>query len=207
MTTTAAINPVPPDPPVRIMVASSVYGFQAELEQICAVLRTYSYEVWNSHQGTIKVHPGKSNLENCLRAVEECDCFLGIIRPFYGTGVVGACSITHEEMRRAVTLNKPRWFLVHAHVTFTRQLLRQFLFTRQGKPRKQPLRFRKTGVMDDLRVLEMYDDVIQSKMPVGQRTGNWAQEFFYLSDALRYIETQFRPLADVRKICSELNTT
>src|SRR5690349_10224336 len=112
----------PPSPaPLRLMVASSVYGFETDLDQICGVLDTYGYSVMNSRRGTIPTHPGKTNKDNCLDAVRECDVFLGIIRPFYGSGVVGERSITHEEVRLAIELNKPRWFLVHGHVTFARQ--------------------------------------------------------------------------------------
>lgn len=39
------------------MVSSSVYGFENELNQICALLKKMGYEVWNSHLGTIKVNP------------------------------------------------------------------------------------------------------------------------------------------------------
>ena len=67
------------------MVGSTVYGFENELYQIVALLQTLGYEVLNSHVGTIKVNPKLSNLENCLNAVDECDLFLGIIRPYYGT--------------------------------------------------------------------------------------------------------------------------
>ena len=35
-------------PSLRIMVASTVYGFQDQIEQICSVLQVYGYEVWNS---------------------------------------------------------------------------------------------------------------------------------------------------------------
>ena len=66
-----------------IMVASSVYGFQTDLDQICGVLQGYGYTVWSNHLGTIATHPGRSNLDNCLEAVRQCDVFLGIIRPFY----------------------------------------------------------------------------------------------------------------------------
>jgi hypothetical protein len=78
------------------MVASSVYGFETDLNQLCGVLDGFGYEVWNSHLGTIQNHPGKSNLENCLQAVRQCDVFLGIIRPIYGTGIVGERSIARE---------------------------------------------------------------------------------------------------------------
>lgn len=94
--------------PVRLMVASSVYGFESDLDQICGVLQAYGYTVLNSRLGTIPTHPNKSNLENCLDAVRQCDVFLGIVRPFYGSGKVGERSITHEEMRLSIQLNKPR---------------------------------------------------------------------------------------------------
>lgn len=71
-----------------MFVASSVYGFETELMQICACLTGYGYEVWNSHYGTVKAHPARSNLENCLAAVDMCDAFLGIVRPFYGSGII-----------------------------------------------------------------------------------------------------------------------
>lgn len=192
--------------PLRLMVASSVYGFETELDQICAVLSTYGYSVWNSHLGTIPTHPGKSNLENCLEAVRRCDMFLGIIRPLYGSGIVGARSITHEEMRLAVNLQKPRWFLVHDHVTFTRQLMQQFRFRNDGQRRKRPLQFKKTPVFDDLRVLDLYDDVVQTGIPPDQRRGHWAQEYHELGQVLRYIETQFADVDRVREIVTEMNT-
>jgi Domain of unknown function (DUF4062) len=196
-----------PSDPLRIMVASSVYGFEDDLIQICGALDVYGYLVRNSHLGTIRTHPGKSNLENCLEAVRECDLFLGIIRPFYGTGVIGERSITHEEMRLAVSLNKPRWFLVHHHVTFARQLLRPFLFKPNGKRRKrQRIKFRKTSVFDDLRIFEMYDDVVQSSIPVGERKGHWAQEFQNRSRALDCVRTQFEDTNYVRQIVQEMKS-
>ena len=193
--------------PLRLLLASTVYGFETELNQIAAMLRAYGYEVWNSHLGTIRAHPGKSNLENCLIAVQECDLFLGIIRPFYGSGKIGGRSITHEEMLRAVELVKPRWFLVHDHVTFARQLLRPLFFTKSGNLKKGSLKFPKTAVMDDLRVLTMYDDVIQDGLPIADRKGHWAQQFFHLDEALRYIDTNLKDIEFVRQICEEMKST
>jgi hypothetical protein len=88
---------MPKAPKLNLMVASTVYHFGDQLRQICAVLSGFGYNVWNSFIGTIPVHPGQSNLQNCVSAALQCDAFLGIIRPFYGSGVVGARSITHEE--------------------------------------------------------------------------------------------------------------
>ena len=176
---------VAPPEPVRLMVASSVYGFETDLDQICGVLQGYGYTVLNSRLGTIATHPNKSNLDNCLDAARQCDVFLGIVRPFYGSGIIGERSITHEEMRLSIELNKPRWFLVHGHVTFGRSLLKQFRDFNQPKPwvpeRLLTLlgcsrfRFQKTSVMDDVRVIDMYDDVVRADQPIVQRTGNWAQ--------------------------------
>ena len=91
------------------MVSSSVYGFEDQLIQICAILKGFGYNVLNSHYKTIKVDSKKSNMENCLKAVEECDMFLGIIRTQCGTGIVGDKNITFEEMKKAIELKKPYW--------------------------------------------------------------------------------------------------
>ncbi|MBE9468500.1 MAG: hypothetical protein IMY72_09325 [Bacteroidetes bacterium] len=48
--------------------------------------------------------------------------FLGIIRPFYGTGNIGEKNITFEEIKKAIELKKPYWFLVHRDVVFARLL-------------------------------------------------------------------------------------
>lgn len=66
--------------PVRLMVASSVYGFESDLDQICGVLQAYGYTVLNSRLGTIPTHPNKSNLENCLDAVRQCDVFVADLK-------------------------------------------------------------------------------------------------------------------------------
>jgi Domain of unknown function (DUF4062) len=187
---------------LKVMVASTVYGFEDQLTQICAALKGYGYEVWNSHLFTIPYHPGKSNLLNCLAAVRNCDIVLGIIRPFYGSGVIGRYSITHREMRLAVELNKPRWFFVDDHVVFARQLLKQHRYTKAGKKRRFP--FMKTSVMDDLRVIDIYDDVTQSNIPAPQRTGNWCQPYHSVEQLLDYIDDKFRDPLDVAKICREM---
>jgi hypothetical protein len=93
----AAPAPAAP-PPLRVMVASSVYGFENELDQIVVMLRTYGYTVWNSHAGTMPTDPRMSNRDNCLDAVRKCDVFVGLIRQFYGSGILGETSITHDEM-------------------------------------------------------------------------------------------------------------
>jgi len=186
----------------KLMVASTVYHFEDHLQQICAVLSGFGYEVWNSHIGTIPVHPGRSNQENCVTAANQCDAFLGIIRPLYGSGIVGPGSITHEEVLEAIRCTKPRWFLVHRDVTFARQLLKPYLYNEDGTP--SAFVFKKTAVMDDVRVISLYNDAIQNEVPVADRKGHWAHEFYRLEEALKYLDNQFKDVKRIRAICKEM---
>jgi hypothetical protein len=183
-----------PKTPLSIMVSSTVHGIEPLLDQVYTTLNGYGYSVWISHKGTIPVHPKKSNSDNCLQAVERCDAFLGIITGRYGS------SITHQEVVRAVELDKLRWFLVHRDVTVARELLKQFRFKKNGNPKQ--VRFRKTAVLEDLRVLEMYECAIRQDLPLPDRTGNWVQSFITHADALLYVQTQFSDPARLRTLLS-----
>ena len=190
---------MPEKPKLKLMVASTVYHFEDQLDQICAVLAGYGYTVWNSKQGTFPTDPRLSNLENCTAAARACDLFLGIIRPFYGSGVVGETSITHEEFRAALAAGKPHWFLVHRNVTLARQLLKPYLFDEGGA--RTGFQFKKTAVLDDLRVFDMYDEAIREGIPLTERTGNWVQEFGQEKEILQFLEAQFEDIQRVRAIC------
>ena len=111
---------------LKIMVSSTVFGIESLLDQVFATLDGLGYEVWMSHKGTIPTNPHRSNFGNCLDAVSECDLFLALITGRYGSTAPGELSITHQEIHRAIALDKLRWFLVHHDVTVARQLLRQF---------------------------------------------------------------------------------
>ncbi len=187
---------------LKLMVASAVYNFEDQLKQICAVLAGFGYEVWNSHIGTIPVHPGRSNLKNCVAAALDCDLFLGIIRPVYGSGMVGKRSITHDEVREAVRRKKPRWFLVHRDVICARQLLRPYAFKSDGTRTK--FKLKKNPVLDDLRVIELYHDAIQNDVSPARRKGHWAQEYSDLPAALRYLDSQLKDAKRIRRICREM---
>ncbi len=176
-----------------IMVSSSVYGFENELNQIYALLKKMGYEVWNSHLGTIKVNHELSNMENCLRAVEECDLFLGIIRTTCGTGNIGDKNITFEEMKKAVELKKPYWFLSHRDVVFARQLFRNI-------ENPTSIRFKDKRYFDPL-CIDMYNFVIKDDVPVTERKGNWSQQFYKFEEIATYLQAQFQ---DVSYIMSKI---
>jgi hypothetical protein len=191
---------MPKPPPLNLMVASSVYNYEDQLRQICGVLTGYGYNVWNSHIGTLPVHPGLSNAETCIKAAKDCDVFLGIIRGHYGTSDAGTGrSVTHEEVRTAVNLDKPRWILAHQNVTIARQLLKPYLLKRDGSQTK--FKLKKNPILSDLRVFELYDDATQA----GVIQPRWVQSYTTQDDALAYINSQFKNLKRVRKICAEMN--
>lgn len=176
------------DQRITIMVSSTVYGIESLLDQIFATLEGFGYDVWMSHKGTIPTNPLKSNFENCLEAVERCDLFLGLITGRYGAADAVQPSITHQEARRAIALGKLRWFLVHHDVTVARQLLRQFRIARSGRWR---VKIQGCAVLDDVRIIDLYEDAVRQELPLRERTGNWAQPYFTHEDALRFLVAQF----------------
>lgn len=182
------------------MVSSSVYGFENELDQICPILEAYGYEVLNSHYNTIKVNPNLSNKENCLRAVEECDLFLGIIRPFCGTGEIGNEYITISEMKKAIELGKLYWFLAHGNVTFARILLRNIeLKSGDEIIIKKNKHFHKESV-------EIYDYVTKNHIQdVGSRKGNWVPNFYDIAQVMKYIQTQFIDKENINQLINQQN--
>jgi len=193
-----------PIPKLKVMVASTIFGYEDQLEQICATLQGYKYEVWNSHIKTIPVHPGLSNTENCLRAVETCDIFFGIIRTRYGAVPGGEISITHQEMLRAIELKRPRWFIAHRDIAIARQLLKQYMLLDNNEVNPD-FTYRRTDVMDDIRLIKLYNDTILNDVAPAERLGHWVDEFFRVGDILRVIQTQFEDKNRIREIVEQMN--
>lgn len=189
---------------IKVMVASTIYGYEDQLEQICATLKGYGYEVWNSHMRTIPVHPGLSNTENCLRAVDACDVFLGLIRPRYGAVPGGELSITHQEMLRAIKLKKPRWFIAHRDISIARQLLKQYMLDENGEALPN-FTYRRTEVMDDIRLVNLYNDTNLNDVVPAERVGHWVDEFFRVGDILKVMHTQFEDQNRIREIVLQMN--
>lgn len=176
-----------PDRKLTIMVSSTVYGMESDLDQIAAILRQqYGYNVVMSKEGSVYVpvefidSPEKA----CLKAVADCDLFFGIIFPRYGSG------ITHKEFKEAVRLDKPRWFIAHEKIEFLRKLFQQFMFDKDGK--RNAFDINKTTVLDSIKVVDMYNDVRQ----------NWVQSFTTIDEVMLFLETQF---GDMKKRIEEID--
>lgn len=193
------------DNQIEVMVASTVYGFEDQLSTICATLSTLDYAVINSHIGTMKVDPHKSNIDNCLDAVRQCDAFIGIVRPYYGTGNIDERNIAFEEMKLTIKLEKPYWFLVHRDVVFTRQLKKHMYYLDGNGDQQNNVKIKKSPVFDE-RTLDIYDHVLKEGKPIITRTGNWAQEFYRLDEALTYVTAQFEDLSFVKSIINQERT-
>ena len=188
---------------LKIMVSSTVYGSEELLDRIYTLLTQFGYVVWMSHKGTLPVTSTKTAFENCLEAVQECDLFLGIITPNYGSGKQdGEISITHQEIRRAIELNKPRWFLAHDQVVFARKLLVDLGYKTLKKREELSLK-KGASSISDLRVVQMYEDAIRDQLPLDEREGNWAQKFDRDDDAQLFIVSQFSRYQEVEERIKE----
>ncbi len=184
-----------PKPKLKVMISSSVYGAQSLLVQACATLRAFrAYEVICSPVGTVFAHTQQSNLKSCLDAVEECDIFLGFIRPIYGSGLDSRAekAITHLELEKAIQLKRPRWMLAHSSVVKMRRLVRGVFYDDKGVRNTAPFK-PLYGEFDDLRVVEMYEQAADSNHTTAwsQRKNHWVHEYHYDFEALDFIKAQF----------------
>ena len=203
---------------LTIMVSSTVYGIEELLDQVYALLNGFGYEVWMSHKGTVPIYPDKTAFESCLLAAERCDLFLAIITPQYGSGVVnGDLGITHQELLKAIEKNRPRWILAHAFIPFARSVLMK-LGCKNAEERKafleklgfvskvdlKNLRNREKTVLDDFRVIDMYDAAIRHDISVQKdRKGNWVQKFNTPQDAALFATAQFGRYSEVEQFLKE----
>ena len=185
-----------PTDQLKIFVSSTVYGSESDLDQINGILKGFGYDVVMSKNGTVYVPMSVSNEAACLQAVEDCDLFLGIIFPRYGSG------ITHKEFSKAIELDKPRWFISHHYVTFARDLLKQYMF--RGTRHNRSFRFKKTGVLDSADVIHMYNEAIQNHLAADIRKSHWAHPFFKTSETFDFLKTQFgdmgRRIEELKKL-------
>jgi hypothetical protein len=188
---------------LTVLVSSSVYGIEELLERIYTLLTAFGYEVWMSHKGTMPVFSDRSAFENCLAAVAKCDLFLGLITPHYGSGREDrdGLSITHRELLKAIELRKPRWLLAHDHVVFGRSLLLNLGYG--DAEARAAFTLKKNPVLDDLRVIDMYEAAILSEKPVRERQGNWVQKFQTPEDATLFATAQFSRYQEVEAFVRE----
>jgi hypothetical protein len=91
-------------------------------------------------------------------------------------------------------LEKPRWFLAHHDLIFARSLLRDLGYGTSAQRATLKLAGRK--LVDDLRVIDVYEEVIQAEKKLRDRRGNWAQPYATPSDANIFVVSQFLRYTD-----------
>ncbi|SES67281.1 DUF4062 domain-containing protein [Thorsellia anophelis] len=188
---------------LTVMVSSTVYGVEELLDRIYSLLTAFGYEVWMSHKGTVPVSSNETAFESCLKAVEKCNLFIGIITPQYGSGVdQTGLSITHKEMKKAIELNKPRWFLAHDQVVFARRLLIDLGY--KTREQRSELNLRKgASSISSIKVVDLYEDATMEQLPLDDRQGNWVQKFDRDDDANLFVVAQFSRYQDLEQRLTE----
>lgn len=191
------------DKKLTILVSSTVYGIEELLDRIYTLLTAFGYEVWMSYKGTVPVFSNRSAMDNCMEATRKCDLFLGIITPRYGSGIEdNGLSITHRELQLAIKLNKPRWLLAHDHVEFARLLLNNLGYAGKNGRNKLNL-IEKKPILDDLRVIDMYEEATQPQVPLRDRQGNWVQKYSTNDDSALFATAQFSRYLEVEAFLDE----
>lgn len=198
---------------IKVFVSSTVYDFEATLNRMFATLDSYGYDVYMSKAGTIPIDSRRSNLVNCVEAVDECDVFLGIIRPLVGSGVLkkGERSITAQEFDRAFELPMTRFVLADYRVAFAHdflRLVRQDLTTipdyyakKETQEYGSEVEVRKPNLTIHAEPVDLYRLAIQNHIrPAEDRIGNWAQPYKDESDIMRFIEFQFKNVERIKSI-------
>jgi hypothetical protein len=176
----------------KLMLASTVYGFEDQLSKIIHDIAKRDFDVLSSFYGSIKVNPTLSNLKNCVHAVDEANCFLGIVRPYYGTGNIKEKNITFEEIKTAIQQNKRRWFYIHRDVIFAEKILTSIKVNKIEGGDTNISNELSPNQYIDKEAIDLYNYVIRNdEKHLELRNGNWAQEFFVFTEALIYVRSQF----------------
>lgn len=196
---------------IKVFVSSTVYDFENELRQIYALLDGYGYEVHLSKEGTIPLDSRSSNADNCVRDVNQCNVFVGIIRPLLGSGILekNGPSITEMEFDAAFSSDMPRFVLADYRVEFAHK----FLDLMQINPENIPFTYEKKVEEDGIFVekrrsnkvvhsacVNLYRKSIKDGEDIKRRKGNWAQPFKDLEDILRHLEAQFKDVERIKKL-------
>lgn len=199
---------------IKIFVSSTVYDFETDLRRIFLTLDGFGYDVYMSKEGTIPLDSRLSNLINCVNGVEECDIFLGIVRPLIGSGVLEkeGRSITAQEFDKAIELGIPRFILADYRIEFAHKFLKLMNMNIDSIPlnREKTItdeKNKKKTILTPNNIVhgecvEIYRLAIQDNTIPVNRIGNWAQPYKDSEDIQRFIESQFK---DIERIKSLIN--
>lgn len=195
------------------MISSTVYYFEDQIDQIDTLFQSLGYETIVSKNGSVFADPRYGNFPDCLRAVEECDVFFGIIRTNCGSGQLGDYCITFEEFKKARELDKPSWFVVDYKVLYAKELF-HILKYKNPNVGKSKLYAKLCNLLthssnkSGIKVLDLFEsnnfkefdplcldmlDYVDKKdiKDYWARKNHWRHEFHRLTDITSYINNQF----------------
>ena len=66
--------------------------------------------------------------------------------------------------------------------------------------------YRETKLLDDIRVIDMYNDTILNDVKPEERVGHWTDEYFNIKDIEKVIETQFGKMDRIFDIIEKMKT-
>ena len=196
---------------IKVFVSSTVYDFESQLDVVYSTLDGYGYDVLMSHKGTVPVDSKVSNLENCLKGVENCDVFLGFIRPLSGTSILkpGEKSITAQEFDVAFRIGMPRFVLADYRVVFARQFTNMMKIpigdipNYVEKARSDGSIVERPNRVVHSESIALYNAAIQNNTLPISRKGNWVQEYKNLQDVMLHVEAQFKDVERIKKLINE----
>ena len=196
----------------KVMVSSTVYGWEPLLDKIKVALTTFGYDVVMSRAGSVRVPPGMKQFDACLQAVDDCYFFLSIIFPRYGSGrVPGEDAITHQELARAVTLGKPRFTAAHESVVTARRFLGDLGYKTKEEREATGMKItrKRDPLIDDLRLCDMYELATGERLPTGEtialadRVNGWVQAFTSEDQVMSWLNIQFGEVDEMRAFLVE----
>jgi len=91
--------------------------------------------------------------------------------------------------------------LAHDHVVFAWSLLKNLQYN--GKAGREILTLRKSDIMDDLRVLDLYEEAIAHGIPLPERQGNWVQKYRNVEESSLFVTSQFSRYQEVEMFIEE----
>lgn len=197
---------------IKVFVSSTVYDFENQLHRVYALLDGYGYDVYMSKEGTIPLNSRLNTFVNCTKGVEECDVFVGFIRPLLGTGIPkpGEVSVTEQEFHKAFEKGMLRFVLADYKVEFAHQYLNLIGEDISRIPTFKEKTVEKDGstivIQRPNRVIHpqcvaLYRMVVQSnEKDFEKRVGNWVQPYKDLDDILRHLEAQFKDVERIKSL-------
>ena len=72
-----------------------------------------------------------------------------------------------------------------------------------GREARKKLKLKKSLILDDLRVLDLYEEAIVNGIPLEQRQGNWVQKFRTTDDGSLFVGAQFFRYQEVEQFIRE----